>query len=327
MAKRTSYTFKLNDEQQAALVNHLSLGNYKPKQIPYTQIAAEAEHCTIALYTSGKCVVQGRGAEDWVTFILEPQILQEVVTGYDDVLAPEAYKPHMGIDESGKGDFFGPIVIAAAYADRGLTEKLQELGVRDSKTISSDQKALRMARQIRDLLGNRFSIVTIGPKAYNRLYLKMGNVNKMLAWGHARAIENLLDAVPDCPEAISDQFGPKRQIEQALLKKGGKIKLIQRPKAESDPAVAAASILARAGFLYEMAKLAERLGLETMPKGASPQVRAAAENLVRTRGAKVMLEIAKCHFRTLDKVFEETGGSRAELGPEGQTVSKSRLEK
>jgi ribonuclease HIII len=319
--QKTSFTFKLTEPQQAALLKLLGTGNYRPVEVPYTRIAVDAEQCRVALYTSGKCVVQGKGAHDWVVFNLEPQILQEARLGYDEVVDPEASQPHMGIDESGKGDFFGPLVIAAAYVNKPLAKAFNEKGVRDSKTVSSDKKAEEMARDIRAMLNERYAIVAIGPRAYNRLYAKMRSVNDILAWGHARAIENLLERVPDCPRAVSDQFGPKRQIEQALMKHGRSIELIQRPKAESDPAVAAASILARAAFLQALRKLGQQYDIE-IPKGASDRVRETAGTLLATHGPDVLLDTVKCHFRTTDAVLEAAGRSRADLGPEGQAVSK-----
>jgi len=218
----------------------------------------------------------------------------------------------MGIDESGKGDFYGPLVIASAYVDEALVTKLRELGVRDSKKISSDNVVLNMAREIRKVLGDRCAMVTIGPRSYNRMYTKIRNVNKMLAWGHARAIENLLDKVPDCPRALSDKFGPTHQIERALMDKGKKIKLDQRTKAESDPAVAAASILARAGFVYALRKMGKEYGIE-VPKGASEKVRREAEKLVADKGPGILLDTAKCHFQTTDKVLAEVGYTRKDL--------------
>jgi ribonuclease HIII len=149
----------------------------------------------------------------------------------------------------------------------------------------------------------------------------MRSVNSLLAWGHARAIENLLDAVPDCPRAVADQFGPKRQIEQALMKKGRSIELEQRPKAESDLAVAGASILARAAFLLALQKMAAKYDLK-IPKGASARVIESAQALVEKEGPNVLLEAAKCHFKTTDKVLDGMGKSRADLAPEGQVVSK-----
>jgi len=321
-APPTSFTFKLDAAQQRRLAEELRAGNYQPVEVPYARIAGKRPDCQIALYESGKCLVQGKGAADWVAFVLEPQILGAVAVGYDRELHPEAFAPHMGIDESGKGDFFGPMVIAAAYVDADLATVFQRLGVRDSKQISSDRKALDLAEAIRRELRGRFALVKIGPRAYNRLYAKMGSVNLILAWGHARAIENLLDRVPDCPRAVADQFGPERQIREALMKAGKRIALEQRPRAESDLAVAAASILARAEFLLALKQLERDYG-QPFPKGASPEARAAAEQLVRARGPEILLDVAKCHFRTADQVLEAAGHTRADLGPNGQAVSKA----
>ena len=321
MVKKNSFTIPLTPPQQEALIALLRTANVRPLTVPYSRVAAEGPDFNVTLYTSGKCVVQGKGAEDWITFTLEPQVLLEARIGYEDVRSPEMTKPHMGIDESGKGDFFGPLVIAAAYTDENLVKTFREMNVRDSKSISSDRKAEDMAKDIRSLLGPRFAIVAIGPQAYNRLYASMRNVNRILAWGHARAIENLLEKVPDCPRALSDQFGPTRQIEQALMKKGRSIKLEQRPKAESDMAVAAASILARAGFLDALRKMREQYGID-IPKGASTQVQEAAVRLVEKNGPAVLLQTVKCHFRTTDLVLAKKNLTRDTLGPEGAATSK-----
>lgn len=307
-----SFSYKLSDEQQAELAQLLKNPKYIPESVPHTQIAVSLPDCRINLYTSGKLLVQGKAAQEWITFTLETEILKEATLGYEELFDPESIQPHMGIDESGKGDFFGPLVIASAYVDEALVEKLREMGVRDSKRISSDNVILKMARDVRKLLGERCAMVTIGPRAYNRMYTKFRNVNKMLAWGHARAIENLLETVPDCPRALSDKFGPTHQIEQALMKKGQKIKLDQRTKAESDPAVAAASILARAGFVHAMKKMGVTHNLD-VPKGASEKVRKTAEKLVAEHGPEILLDMAKCHFQTTDKVLSEVGYSRKDL--------------
>ncbi len=309
-----SFTFKLAEEEQQALRQLLKTPKYLPENVPHTQIAVSIPDCRINLYKSGKLLVQGKAAHEWITFTLETEILKEATLGYEDLHDPEAIQPHMGIDESGKGDFFGPLVIASAYVDEGLVGKLRELGVRDSKKISSDNVALNLAREIRKILGDRCAMVAIGPRSYNRMYTKIRNVNKMLAWGHARAIENLLEKVPACPRALSDKFGPTHQIERALMDKGKKIKLDQRTKAESDPAVAAASILARAGFLYALKTMGKQYDFE-VPKGASDKVRREAEKLVADKGPGILLDTAKCHFRTTDKVLAEVGYSRKDLPP------------
>ena len=321
MTEKTSYTFKLNDMEQALLISIISADNYQPVTIPHTLLAVRAENCGVNLYKSGKCLIQGKGATEFVEFIMEPLVLKRVATGYDEVLNPDAGKPHMGVDESGKGDFFGPIVIAAAYIDNDLRTTMLKMGVKDSKAISSDDKALGMGGELRRLLGNRFSVVKIGPAAYNRLYSKMRNVNTLLAWAHARAIENLKQKVPTCPKAISDQFGKKELIENALKKNGTEIELIQMPRAESDTAVAAASIIAREQFLLSLKKMKETYKV-TIPKGASAQVREMAVELVKAHGPKVLLETTKCHFRTTDQVLESAGSNREALGPEGKAVSR-----
>jgi len=321
MEKKTSFTYKLTPEQQKTLKELLTLGNYRPATVPHTILAVTGPDCCINLYTSGKVLVQGKGAEDFVLFFLEPAVLGAASLGYETVLNPESVAPHIGIDESGKGDFFGPLVVGAAYTDEALARSMKAMGVKDCKLLG-DAQVLAIGTKLRMLLGPaRFRLVSIGPEAYNRLYAKIRNVNNLLAWAHARAIENLLEGVPDCPRAVADQFGAESVIKRALMKKGKTIKLEQRHKAESDIAVAAASILAREGFLRSLKRLSVDLGVP-VPKGASDQVRAAAEALVRKHGPQILLRTAKCHFRTTDQVLAAAGSSRAALGSEGQVISR-----
>ena len=321
--KKNSYTFVLTKEQQEALKTLLNMGNYKRKEVPHTLIAVEAQDCVVNLYKSGKCLVQGKGAEDFVIFFLEPNVLQAATVGYEEILNPDLVAPHMGIDESGKGDFFGPLVACAVYVDPDLAHAMQELGVKDCKQLT-DKAVFFIGNKTRQLLGpKRFAMVAIGPEAYNRLYTKMRNVNTLLAWAHARCIENLLETVPDCPRAVADQFGAKQVIERALMKKGRSIKLEQRHKAESDIAVAAASVLAREAFLRGLGRLGETYGIQAH-KGASEQVKASAIELVKKSGPDVLLKTCKCHFRTADQVLAACGSSRAALVPDGQAVSRTK---
>lgn len=322
MATKTSFTYKLTPAQQDALENVLRTGNYRPVRVEHARMAAEGDRYRVVLYRSGSCVVQGRNAEEFVTFTMEPLVLMAAELGYEDVLDPEATQPHIGIDESGKGDFFGPLVVAGAYVDPELAATMREMDVKDSKRITSDDKALGLGSELRRLLGDRFTVVKIGPAAYNRLYHKMRNVNRMLAWAHARAIENLLEAIPGCPRAISDQFGSKRQVEQALMKKGASIELVQMHKAESDLAVAAASIIAREIFLRSLKQLGEQHGI-TMPKGASAGVREWAVELARKKGPAVLAETVKCHFKTTDQVLKALSLDRKALPEEARAVSKA----
>jgi len=311
--KQNSHTIVLTPEQQKKLINLLVTRRYKTVEVPYTRVAVALENCRINLYHSGKCLIQGKGAEEWITFTLEPEITGEARLGYEAFHDPQSVQPHMGVDESGKGDLFGPLVIAAVYTEAKTVEILRELGAKDSKRISSDRVALQLASDIRKQLAGKFSIVTLGPAAYNRMYATLKNVNRVLAWGHARAIENLLEKVPDCPRALSDQFGPTHRIQSALMTRGKKIQMDQRTQAESDPAVAAASILARAAFLNALRHLEKEVGIETVPKGCSSRVKQIATQLVADKGPGILLQTCKCHFRTTDQVLAANGYTRANL--------------
>jgi ribonuclease HIII len=198
----------------------------------------------------------------------------------------------IGTDESGKGDYFGPLVIGGVYVDSKIKELLESLNVRDSKKIA-DGVIKELDFKIRS--NCIYSVVVIGPEKYNLLYQKMKNLNRMLAWGHARAIENILMRV-NCSRAVSDQFGNELFIKNALLESGRKIKLEQMPYAEKDLGVAAASILARAEFLRRMDKLSQECGFD-LPKGASSLVDEAARKLVAKFGKEALNRFVKLHFK------------------------------
>ena len=210
------------------------------------------------------------------------------------------FTSYIGTDESGKGDYLGPLVIAGVFLDEVSGEKLTAMGIRDSKKIS-DHRIVEFARTIiKSIKKEHFSIVVIGPEKYNQLYTKIGNLNTLLAWGHARAIENILSTT-NCKTAVADQFGNEAFIQKALMEKGKEIDLIQMPKAERHVAVAAASILARDAFLYRMRKISADFGVQ-MPKGASRAVVEACEALVKKHGRGILQKIAKVHFKTTQAI-------------------------
>jgi ribonuclease HIII len=220
------------------------------------------------------------------------------------IAADSASGGWIGLDESGKGDYFGPLVVAGVHVTPTLADQLREIGVRDSKLIS-DSRILALDPIIRGRV--RHSIVAIGPKRYNELYEKMRNLNRLLAWAHARALENLLSQV-DCARAVADQFGDEQWIQNALMEEGKKITLEQRPRAEEDIAVAAASILARAEFLKRLKRLSEEYRIE-LPKGASEAVLGTARRLIRSCSSReeketVLRSLAKWHFKTTKAVLE-----------------------
>src|SRR5438094_4580013 len=245
-----SYTHALTHKQVRKLRALLEESGFEFAPKEWTIFFAQKNKLSVAVYEKGpKVLVQGKGVEEFVQFELEPKVLGEAKLGYEEVHLPEMFEPHFGVDESGKGDFFGPLVIAGVYVDRGIARKLLDAGVQDSKRIGSDARIGALAQVIRKTPGGLVETVLIGPRRYNELYERFGNLNKLLAWGHARVIENLLAKKPDCPRSLSDQFADARVIEQSLLRHGRKIAIQQRPRAESDIAVAAASILARAAFI------------------------------------------------------------------------------
>jgi ribonuclease HIII len=297
-----SYTHALTPEQATKLRTLLQeLGfQFAPKQ--YTLFFAQKNKLSVAAYEKGpKVLIQGKGVEEFVQFELEPKILGQAKLGYEEVHSPEMFQPHFGVDESGKGDFFGPLVISGVYVDRGIARKLLDAGVQDSKRIGSDARIRALAESIRKNTGGLTDKVMIGPQKYNELYEKFGNLNSLLGWGHARVIENLLAKKPDCPRALSDQFADARVIEQSLLRHGQKISLEQRTKAESDVAVAAASILAREAFIDWLERRGKDLGLR-LDRGVSANVKETAKKLVEMNGPQALREVAKVHFRTAHEI-------------------------
>jgi ribonuclease HIII len=214
----------------------------------------------------------------------------------DESDEPSAY---IGVDESGKGDFFGPLIIAGFYFDSEIKNDLQSLGVQDSKNLS-DLRVAEIAKEIKERYKDRFSIVQINPPKYNELYAKIKNLNSLLAWGHSRCIENILNR-HKVPLAICDQFGNEKYILNALMKEGKQIELIQTTRAERFLGVAAASILARNAFIEWIKKTENELRVK-IPKGASPQVKEVARMLIEKFGRDYLINYFKAHFKTMKEI-------------------------
>ena len=313
--KTTSYVCTVSPVQSTALLDLLKERSWDISDAPHAFWKASRDKTNVISYKSGKLTVQGKETPDFVLYILEPEILKTASFGYDESgLSSKKeeddgdFVPHAGMDESGKGDFFGPLCVASVYVeDLKTKQELLKAGVKDSKLIKNDLKIQKAASAIRAIVKGKYSSVMIGPEAYNRLYSKFGNLNRLLAWGHARALENLLEKADDCKMAIADKFGSEHLIENALREKGRKIKLIQKTKAESDIAVAAASILARDAFVRGMNKLGETLKMK-LPLGAGSHVLAAGETILAAHGEEKFHEIAKIHFKTLRDIVLKCAG-------------------
>jgi ribonuclease HIII len=268
------------------------------------------------LYTSGKLVVSGQApAFDQVVALVEP-VGKKIppkgkpvpAEGSSDPAVPSETQPHIGTDEAGKGDFFGPMVTAGVYVDARTAQLLRMLGVRDSKLVS-DRELRGLAANIREVVveGER-AVLVLYPKRYNELYKQMRgegkNLNTLLAWTHTRVIEDLIKSGLRPGFILSDQFGDKRYIESRLLldTRLSGIPVLQMHRAEADVGVAAASILARDGFLRWLDQAGRSLGV-TLPKGASPKVIETARMLVSRNGADSLKEYAKVSFKTMQKVL------------------------
>lgn len=339
------YTFELTNDQQEVLLGLMVNGNYRRREVPYSLCSIEGNHFNATLYAKEKhgkrkLCVMGSGAEDFVLFELEPKVLGAASLGYEKELSPELFSAHCGSDESGKGDFFGPLVVCCAYTDERLSDEMLKLGVKDCKQMT-DKAVLTAGAALRELLGpSGYSVVKLGPAAYNRLYAKMCNINRMLAWAHGTAVEEQLEKLDARGETarhrvVIDQFAPtEATIQRALKERGKKAQIVQRHKAESDIAVAAASVIARELFLRDIARMGEEVfGGEKDEKGearripigsSDPRVRELAEEMAKRNGPVWLMNHCKAHFQTTDKVLAALGMSRADLPPEGQVISASR---
>ena len=332
--KKTSYTYELTNDQQELLLGIMVNGNYRRREVPYSLWSIEGDHFNATLYAKEKhgrrkLCVQGSKAEDFVLFVLEPNVLGAATLGYEEVLHPELVSAHAGSDESGKGDYFGPLVVCCAYTDERLSAEMKKLGVKDCKQMT-DKAVLTAGAALRRLLGpDGYAVVKLGPAAYNRLYAKIRNINRLLAWAHGTAIEELLEKRPSCDRVVVDQFAPTEATIRRALKTRGKAATVeQRHKAESDIAVSAASVIARELFIRACTDMTKECFGENpaeddrIPLGSSdPRVRELAERMVRAEGPVWLMNHCKAHFQTTDKVLAAVGKSRADLPPEGQVTS------
>lgn len=289
----------------------------------FFKFIGKTETLTVKQYSSGKLTIQGSAGTLYKSILecivplyvvyfpnsdisvdrllgLNTRVAQTQASNNDLIEVP---LPHIGTDESGKGDYFGPMVIAGVLIDSATETALKGLGVKDSKTLT-DKRCKELAVTIRHLLPGKYEEIEILPERYNQLYEQFKaegkNLNHLLAWGHARAIESLL-LKWSCSHAIADQFGDENYIRSNLMEKGRTVQLIQLPKGERYIAVAAASILARDRFLSRMESFRDTYKIE-LPKGASDSVVTAGKQFVQTHGGNSLGKTAKLHHKTTEKI-------------------------
>lgn len=302
----SSVTKKVDRRTAESLRDHLTDSGFETaKTPPYAVYQVRGPGAVVTYYESGKLVLQGKAAAELAATYLDVAI----VTDADGKarVAPAAPAPEdrvtegvIGVDESGKGDYFGPLVVAAMHVEPEEVPILTELGIRDSKTVS-DQAARRVARTLLDAYPDRIEVISIGPPRYCELRESMGsNLNRLLSWGHAKVIQTLAER-HGAKKAVSDRFGDPRRIVRQLERNGVVLDLDSRPRAESHPAVAAASVLARARFLAELERLSDLAGVR-LPKGAGAGVEDAARRLFQSGGLEALRPYAKLHFKTTQKI-------------------------
>lgn len=268
-----------------------------PKQYAFWEI--KHKDFTAVFYNSSKLVIQGKNISLLTDKLSEKYGIES--KGEDKKESPSQptiqHSTYIGTDESGKGDFFGPLCVAGVMITEKNRPIFEELGIKDSKTLK-DAEMLKMAVQIQK--HSVHSVIAMSNAKYNELYAKFKNLNKLLAWGHAKVIENILEKQP-CEYALSDKFGDERLILNALQKHGQKIQLEQRTKAESDIAVAAASVLARATYVQKMRSTENFYGLK-FPKGCNNIVKESAGEFIKKYGKDRLIEVCKKHFKTYNEV-------------------------
>lgn len=298
--KQTLYTIKLDEEQIAKLRAYCDYHMWEFYAVDHAVFAFKHKQkkVNVTAYKSGKVVIAGKGTEDFVQEVLEAEITGEARLGYDEVHHPEWYEDHAGLDEAGKGDLFGPLVAATVIATGDMVRAWVKAGIKDSKKMT-DNAILRAEKVIRETDGVIIEVVAPGMARYNQMMAKpRANLNKLLAWYHAKALENALKK-GRVDWGMLDQFSKKPLTQQYF--KDDQFDLRMQTKAEADPVVAAASIVARARFVREIQKLSELAGME-LPKGSGAPAKKAGEELFKKEGDEQMEHYMKLHFKTAFEV-------------------------
>ena len=302
----TTYTIKLDDAQMAKLQAACAAKHWETTEVPYARFAFKGPKVNVTAYTSGKVVVAGKDTEDFVQNVIEAEVTGAPKLGYDEVLHPDWYEPHAGLDESGKGDLFGPVVAATVIAEQEAVLAWQKAGVRDSKTIV-DPQILKLDELIRNTPGVVVETRYMDMTEYNRVMARpYASLNRLLASHHADALQAALQK-KWVPRGLLDQFSKEPLVQREMKKKGlERFNLQMRTKAEEDPVVAAASIVARAEFVRLMRELSREFG-DRLLKGAGAEAKAQAAVLIGKFGARALGHFAKLHFRTCYEVVSAAG--------------------
>ena len=295
----SSFTLKIDANEQAVIRAFFQQHDFEFDDVAHAFWRALGPDIRATFYRSGKLLLQGKEASAW------RGLLSDVSSSAIPYAAALARHPRPnpnvwgGTDEAGKGDYFGPLVVAGVAVKRSDLPLLFELGIDDSKALS-DARIKQMDGSIRKLCEHQ--ILMIGPEKYNQLYSKIGNLNRLLAWAHAKVIENLINDAASTPEwFLIDRFANEGTMKRALSRIEPSPNYDQWPKAESDPAVGAASVLARAAFLRGIGALSRRFDVK-LPLGGGASTLSSGRQIIELHGRSALGQVAKLHFANTGKI-------------------------
>ena len=292
-----SFTLKMPATEEPVVRAFFQGQGFEFAELAHAFWRARGPGCIASFYRSGKLLMQGPEADMWRGLLADDS---DHALPFHRALAKHPSPPPaewIGTDEAGKGDYFGALVVAGVSLKREHLELLQELGVDDSKALA-DERLPDMVRGIEAMTDHE--VLLIAPPKYNELYEQIGNLNHLLAWAHGKVITNLL-ARTEANYVLVDRFAHESLVRRAVGKRPAGVRLDQRTKAEEDPAVAAASILARAAFLRHLGSLSRRFGLRLRPGAGKPTL-AAGRSFLEQHGPGPLGEVAKLHFRTTEQI-------------------------
>jgi len=284
-------------EQRGPLQARLAAEAFEFRTVPHALFSVKGADVVATLYASGKLVIQGPDPELFLARFLPEGGAAVESRARSDAGPPEEVVagPIVGSDECGKGDYFGPLVVAAVRLEPDEATEVRGSKVTDSKRIA-DTRIHVLGPALRERY--TYSVVRLDPPDYNRRYDRPGALNVILAELHAEAIRAVAQAGD---RVLVDQFAKKSVMESALA--GLDVRLEQRPRAESDPAVAAASVIARQEFLEALAALSADVVVD-LHKGAGAQVDDAGVAYCELHGRDALPRVAKMHFKNTAKVLD-----------------------
>lgn len=282
---------QLAPPEQARLARDLEGGGFEQRTVEHARFSVRGQGVIATLYRSGKLVVQGSEVKLFAERYLDGRAGESAPAAEGPIEVGE--RTLIGSDEAGKGDYFGPLVVVAVRADAKERRELVKAGVADSKTLSDER-----VRVLAPALEARYANATevLEPAQYNLEHPRYKNLNPLLAELHARCIRRL--AQPGLLVLV-DKFADERLVASRL--EGLELELHQRTKAEREPVVAAASVIARNLFLEGLEKLSEEFAVD-LHKGAGEPTDRSAREFVRLHGREALARVAKVHFKNTQKI-------------------------